>query len=232
MRMLHYFGGLAALSTLALLATAASGFAGAGERHLEVGLVGAVLGVATHTLLIVFMIVTGRILKEAVRVRDLSPTYLEELNAFFAKKRAYPAAILGAFSVVVTGVLGMTARGFELPAGVHWSAGLVSLALHLYALLVGISALSDNQDLLDRTAQELERLEVEEGPVDALEPTSAFSPRATWLVAAVSAWAPYLYWSLVVWKGAFARVPAWAPLLSAGVSALFLWNAWRSEEMR
>ena len=101
MRMTHYFAVATGLLVPALLATVVSGLLrGSAQLHLTIGLFSSILAVGTHTILILFMIVTGRVLREAIRSRDLGPEFLAELNAFFARKSAYPLAILAAFSVV------------------------------------------------------------------------------------------------------------------------------------
>ena len=104
MRMLHYFLAFAMVYVPALGWTTYLGMTGS-PKHLPAGLVTAILGVALHTLLLLFMILTGRILKEAMRARPLSNEYLEELNGFFARKSAYPLAIIGSFSITTAAVL-------------------------------------------------------------------------------------------------------------------------------
>ena len=40
-----------------------------------------------------------RVLRAAMQARRLEPTFLAELNDFFARRRAYPLAIFAAFAV-------------------------------------------------------------------------------------------------------------------------------------
>jgi hypothetical protein len=89
MRMLHYYLALALVLAPCLLLTLQSGALQDGsERHLALGLFTAVLCVATNTLLILFMIVSGRVLKAAMLARALSSEFLTELNQFAAPPRA------------------------------------------------------------------------------------------------------------------------------------------------
>ena len=78
MRMQHYFAAAVAITAPALLLTAGLGILGDPELHLKVGLVTAMATVGTHTLLILFMIVTGRVLKEAMASRPLPAEFLSE----------------------------------------------------------------------------------------------------------------------------------------------------------
>ncbi len=218
MRMVHYFGALALIVAPALLATAITGIFADPATHLAVGLLTAIFAVATHTLMIVFMIVTGRVLKAAMQSWALDGTYLAELNAFFAKQSSYPAAILASGAIVATGVLGYAQRGFGLSPHVHTLVGLGALLINLWALVIEHRTLVQNQALLDRTAVELDRLERDRAPSREAHGEPAlprYSPSARWSFAALSAWGPWLYWTFVVWKGAFEQVD---PLFSFGTA--------------
>ena len=160
MRMWHYVLAGALLLAPALLATAMLGLAFDGsKKHLWAGLFTATLGVGVHTLVILFMLVTGRVLKEAIRARRLSDSFLAELNAFFGRKRAYPLAGLGASSIVAAGVLGYSSRGFGISPVWHWIVGIGTVLLNLWALQEELRALKENQRLVDRAAAELDEFD-------------------------------------------------------------------------
>jgi len=229
MRMVHYYLAMALVLAPCLVLTLLSGVQDGSERHLTVGLFTAVLCVATNTLLILFMIVSGRVLRAAMLSRELGREFLEELNGFFARRRAYPLAILAAFAATVAAVLGY-GRFIGVPSVVHVLVGLAALLLNAIALVNGGRLLRANQTLLDRAAAELDRLDAAGAPVrvEAGGPQWAYSSRTRWLVFAASAWAPYLYWSLVVWRGAFERVNPLLLVLSALVSLFGLAQAARA----
>lgn len=230
MRMVHYYLALALLLAPCLLLTLLSGaFQDGSERHLMLGIFTAVLSVATQTLLILFMIVSGRVLKAAMQSRALPAAFLAELNLFFAQRRAYPMAIFAAFAATVAAVLGY-GRYIGVPAGVHMLAGLAAVLLNALALGHGLRALRANQLLLDRAAAELDHLDAIGAPVrpGAGEPQWSYPPATRWLVFALSAWGPYLYWSLVVWRGAFAHVAPLFLVLTALASLFGLAQAWRA----
>ena len=77
MRMVHYFAALVAVAVPALFAAAGLGIYGKLDLHIKVALAAAILVVGLHSLLIIFMIVTGRVLREAVRARDLPTSFLD-----------------------------------------------------------------------------------------------------------------------------------------------------------
>jgi hypothetical protein len=113
---------------------------------------------------------------------------------------------------------------------VHVLVGLGAVIGNLFTLVLGLASLRANQGLLDRAARELDRLDALSAPLPprAGEPAWRFSPGARWLIFSASAWAPYLYWSLVVWRGDFARVPMLFAVLSLAASLLGLACACRS----
>ncbi len=230
MRMVHYYLALALLLAPCLLLTLLSGlFQDGSQRHLGLGLFTAVLCVATNTLLILFMIVSGRVLKAAMHARGLGNEFLAALNQFFARRRAYPLAVFSAFAATAAAVLGY-GRYIGVPASVHMLVGLAAVLLNALALGQGVRTLRANQALLDRAAAELDRLDAAGAPLSAEAggPQWSYTRRTRWLVFALSAWGPYLYWSLVVWRGAFGRVSPLLLALSALVSFFGLCQAART----
>ena len=226
MRMWKYFVLGASLLAAALFATVVAGLLHEprSERHLWIGLFTVVLGVGVHTLVILFMLVTGRVLREAMRARQLGPEYLARLNEFFARRSAYPLAVLGAFTLVAAGVLGMSARGFGISPAWHMLLGLAAAGVNLWALQQEYRALRHNQGLVDEVADELDRID-RETPPPPVDPAADGDPRAVprfGLTLAIGAWLPYLYWVLITWRGDFARVSV-HPWLEASLAGLALW---------
>lgn len=225
MRMLHYFAGMMWIVVPALLATAVLGLLGNADAHLRVGLVTAIFTVGLHTLVILFMIVTGRVLREAIKSRDLGREFLGELNEFFARKEAYPAAVFGAVSVVAAGVLGYGAPSLGLSSAWHMLAGTLALVVNLWALPLEYRALRDNRDLMDRAARALDRIdrELEErGELPEEQPLTPAALARGAAIVAISAWMPYLYWAVVEYRGDFARASL-HPWLEVSLLALAVW---------
>jgi hypothetical protein len=210
MRMIHYFGAGALLAVPALLLTMWLGLTGRSEPHVLAGLVTAILVVGVHTLVILFMLVTGRVLREGMRTRELSKEFLVELNDFFARRKAYPVALFGALSIVIAGVLGQAGPALGFSPTVHMLAGLAAVVLNLWAFTLEARALRGNQVLLDRAATELDTIDRElalrGATPDYDAPPDAGRVARSALIIAFSVWLPYFYWALVVWRGAFEKV--------------------------
>ncbi|MEX1023591.1 MAG: hypothetical protein WD226_00820 [Planctomycetota bacterium] len=229
--MSNYFAIAAAIVAPLLVATLASGMLGlAPALHLMLGLVTAIATVGAQTMVILFMIVTGRVLKAAMKSRPLGPEYLAELNQYFAQRSAYPIAVLAAFSIVAVAVLGY-GRNLGLPWWVHPLLGIPAVLFNLWALQKGYQALRENQGLIDRTATELDRID-REAPesvdMSASGPEWRYGARTRLWVFACAAWGPLAYWTFVVWRGRFERVPLTFVIGTLVVSALGAYAAWRT----
>jgi hypothetical protein len=233
MRMWHYFVAGMALAIPALGWTVVSGLIHDGsERHLWAGLFGASLGVGVHTMTILFMLVTGRVLREAMRTRPLGPEFLGELNAFFAQKRAYPLATLAAFSLVLTGVLGFSQRGFGISPAWHLVLGIATVIFNLWALQEELRALRRNQVLIDRVASALDAIDLAEPERVAAFEAEHNDPAMRFrfaLALAFGAWFPYLYWALINWRGDFARVSLHPWLEASALGFVLAGFAWRAK---
>lgn len=233
-RMSHYFAAVLCVVVPALLVTTWLGLSGQTDLHFKVALLTAIGTVGAHSLLILFMILTGRILREAMQARDLGPEFLVELNEFFARKAAYPAAILGAFSIVVAGVLSMAQTELGWSPSTHMIGGLLAMVINLWAFPLEFAALRENQVLVDRVAAELDRLDKHleaagELPVE-LPPDPAAIARGG-LIVGISAWMPYFYWVFVVWRGDFgkASIHPWVEVSALG---FFVWWAVRKAQIQ
>jgi len=210
--MVHYYLGTAILLVPALLATLASGALHSGsETHMYLGLFTSMGCVAQNTLLILFMIVTGRVLRQAVALRDLPERFLAQLNDFFAERVAYPAALFAATFAVAAAVLGHGAL-IGVPVWVHMLVGLSACLINLWTIGLGIKSLRRNQALIDEAALILDHLDAERGDNEEELPAAqaqwAYGPKVRWLIFAMCAWLPYGYWGAIVWHGEFARISA------------------------
>jgi hypothetical protein len=174
------------------------------------------------------------VLKEAMRARSLGSEFLEELNRFFARKSAYPLAILASFSIVAAAVLGNARRGFGISETWHIAVGVGAALLNLWTLWHEFRALRENQKLIDRTALALDRLDREQGMRDQDTELAIPDPRQAmrWgCILAVSAWFPYLYWALVNWRGDFSRVSL-HPWVEGSLLGVTIWWIARAEQKR
>jgi hypothetical protein len=230
--MSHYFAAALAVVIPALLATTWLGISGQVDLHFKVALVTAIGTVGAHSLLILFFILTGRILREAMQARELGGDFLAELNEFFARKAAYPAAIFGAVSIVVAGVLSMAQREFGWSPSTHMVAGVVALIVNLWAFPLELRSLRENQVLVDRVAAELDRIDrglEAQGELPEEQPLEPATIARGGLIVGVSAWMPYLYWVFVEWRGDFSKASV-HPWVEVSVLGFGVWLLARGAE--
>lgn len=233
--MFHYFAVALVVTVPLLLATTWLGMTGKVDLHFQVALITAIATVGTHSLLILFMIITGRILREAIRARQLSGEFLGELNDFFARKAAYPAALLGAVSIVAAGVISLAQGEFGWSPATHMFAGVVALMVNLWAFPLELRVLRENQGLVDRVAEELDRIDVALEAQGELPEELPLEPAAIargGLIVGISAWMPYLYWVLVEHRGDFAQasIHPWVEVSVLGFAAWLLARGAQQED--
>ncbi|MCP3914322.1 MAG: hypothetical protein GY711_02065 [bacterium] len=223
MRMTHYFTALLVVTVPGLVLTAGSGIL-ASPSHLLIGLPAAFLAIACHCMILLFTLVTGRVLREAQRNCGLGPEYLEEANEYFGTRAGYPAALIGSFSIVAAGVLGYGYRGLGIPPSVHTLTGVGAILLNVWAFGVGYKALGRNERLLDRAGRELDRKEAKLGAGGAarVEPEERVDPRrrsSQGLKLAVAAWLPWLYKVWIMGDGDVTKVSVhpWLELSALGI---------------
>lgn len=230
--MSHYFAAALFAVVPALLFTTWLGVSGQVDLHFKVALVTALGTVGAHSLLILFMVLTGRILREAMRARELGAEYLTELNEFFSRKAAYPAAILGSVSIVAAGVLSMAQVEFGWSKSTHMLAGLVALITNLWAFSLELRGLRQNQVLVDRVATELDRIDRDLEAKGELPEEAPLEPAVIargGMILGISSWMPYFYWVFVEWRGDFSKTSI-HPWVEASVLGFGVWFLARGAE--
>lgn len=228
MRMLYYIATMVGLCVPALLVTAGFGFWGERQTHLSIGLLTAIGCIATHSVIILFMIITGRLLREAMRSRDLPPSFLEDLNEYFGSRPGFPAAVLGAITIVIAGVLGHAARGFGLSPLVHVTAGMLALVINVGCFVIGIREVRRNQELLDRASAALDAIDAQReaeglGPIAApAEGPNARDLARLGIKFGIGAIMPYFYIVFIHNRGNFARTSI-HPWIELSVLGFLTW---------
>jgi hypothetical protein len=181
------------------------------------------------------MVVTGRVLREAMIARPLGDEFLAELNAFFARKAGYPAALLAVLLIATAAVLGYANRSFALPPIVHMLVGITAVVGNLAAFGVEAKTLLDNQRLIDRAAARLDELDRqrEELGLPEPEPPASGGPNFVHLglTLTIGAWLPYLYRLLIVWKGRVDQVSLHPWIETSALGAVLLLLALRERRL-
>lgn len=235
MRMSLYFLIACVACTLSLLVAAGLGLSGHTDLHFKIALPAAILTVGAHTLLILFMLVTGRILREAIRSRDLPQDFLEDLNKFFARKSAYPAAILGCVSIAVGSIAAFGAPVLGLPAETHMITGCLAVLLNLWVMPIEYRALRQTQLIVDKAATALDLIDAEitaqGGELPEEEGTTPEGLAQGAMAVAVGAWLPYGYLVFIMGDGDLSGTSI-HPFVEVSLGSLVIWYLARAEAKR
>lgn len=234
MRMSTYYMSLLTLAVLGLLATATAGLSGS-SMHLMIGLVTAFVVVGLHSMVILFMLICSRLLREGHENCGLSPDYLKRSNDFFRERGGFFLALAGAFSIVAAGVLGYSKHAFEIPTEVHLYSGVFAMLITFIAIPIELIALRNAEGLLDEARVLLDkedevRAERGEAPLGSDHQPYKDSPRAIAGFVLIVPLLVYAYQGLMVWHGDFSRVSIHPWFEIAGVGIVMLVFARRGEK--
>ncbi len=229
MKMSSIFAVLIGVGLAGLLAAVWSGLTGMGalegsaiDLHRRLALAGVILAVMVHSVVFVYMIGTGRAIKDATRDFGIDPAFYQEHIAL--KWRAAPWALACTALLAATAVLGGVAESGGVWGWIHPLAAVLTLLVNLGGFPAEHRAIRSNGALLGRVAEATEvrnRAQLERGE-DPAPPLSGLSSGGWGLVLAGSAWLPWLYGKYVMGRPG---LPAWpfAVLSAAGILG-FLWN--------
>jgi hypothetical protein len=164
---------LAALVTLALLASIGVGFWSFFLTeplakndvfiiHFFVGLCTAIGVLLVHCIIFTYFLGTGRWVKEvglAYQLPDQDlPRQTREL-----KRATFPPALFAMLSVIATAAAGAGAQLQEWPWQLHASLGFLTLGVNLWAFRVEYRNVSVNADIIERVLDEVDRIRAARG---------------------------------------------------------------------
>lgn len=212
--------GVALAGLLAALLTGLRAMGGLGEPtgmdvHGVLGLAGSILVLFTHSMVFVYLIGTGRAIKDASNDYGLDARYYEEHK--LCKWRAAPWATLNTLVIVATAVLGGLVDADGAARWLHPLCALAALLLNALGLPAILRAIRDNGALLDQVvAASWEKNRAVLAAGGDPRPEASLLTTGGWaLLLALSAWLPWLYVRYVMGRSSLSPVPF------AAVSALF-----------
>src|SRR5947207_3638726 len=121
---------LTIVNLLCLICTAVLGYGNSvasewGSYHQLAGALATICCCAVHCVVFTYFIATAKWIQHAVSVKNLSATHVSPTKSF--KAQAFPAALLGMFSVFAAAVIGVITFSYHID--------------HVYHLVTSISAI-------------------------------------------------------------------------------------------
>jgi hypothetical protein len=172
--MARIFLGLAAFDGLALLVTFAVGLLSMSRGslnnpsdstylvHFILGLTTVLINLAVHCLIFLYLLGTGRYVKEIALAYEIPdrplPYQTREL-----KRRTFPVALLAMLVSIATAAAGMGVQMSHWPWYVHLSLGIATLLVNGWAFVVEYRNARINGEILDQVLQEVDRIRAERG---------------------------------------------------------------------
>ena len=144
---------IGALATLGFLASGVLGYLlkGPGDpamsRHVFVALASCLAQLFSHCWILIYLLITGRAIRETVEESGLEARYLEEAGGF--RKSVTPWAVAAVVLGLATFLLGGAAASGEVKSRIHHSLFFVTVAVQGWSLWRESRALRSNQALID-----------------------------------------------------------------------------------
>lgn len=143
---------LGALATVGLVVAAVLGYRldGAADPnlsgHLLASLASTLILVFSHSWILLYLLVTGRAVREAVREFHLEAGLIDSSRAL--RRRSFPVLLVAAFLAMATFLLGIGAVPGMVPFWVHHALFYATLVAQVLALRIESRALAANEKLL------------------------------------------------------------------------------------
>ena len=150
---------IGALATLGFLASGVLGYLLQGPadpgmtRHVFTALASCLAQLFSHCWILIYLIITGRAIRETVEEHGLEERYLEEAGGF--KKSVVPWALAAVALGVATFLLGGAAVSGEVKSRIHHALFFVTVAVQGWTLWQERRALRANQALIDEVDRRL-----------------------------------------------------------------------------
>lgn len=126
------------------------------SRHILVGLGASLLLLFSHSWILIYLLGTGRAVRQAVRQRGLEPELSARTKRF--KKACYPLILLAMALSLATFITGTGVTTGVVPGPVHGVLFYAALAIQILTLAVERRVLDDNERLIADVDRRLEAL--------------------------------------------------------------------------
>jgi hypothetical protein len=130
--------------------------------HFGLGLFGVLLTLAVHCLIFIYLLGTGRWVKEVAIAYRLPDEPLPKLTREL-KRRTFPPALFAMLVPIAAAAAGTAAQRHEWPWPVHATLAVATLLVNGWAFAVEIRNVGINSGVIDDVMREVDRLRAEQG---------------------------------------------------------------------
>ncbi|MEO6323657.1 MAG: hypothetical protein ABIT01_07535 [Thermoanaerobaculia bacterium] len=122
-------------------------------RHIAVAVPTVLFSLFTQSMILFFFIGTGKLLKEAAAARPDEAGRLYILSKVREMKmRTSSIATFAPLSILVAGLLGVTAHTGKTPVWLHLWTGILAVLLHVVAFGKEVFAMAETNQLMDEAS--------------------------------------------------------------------------------
>lgn len=160
---------LGALATVGIAVTAAFGYGleSPGDpgmpRHIVTALASSLLLMLAHSWILIYLLATGKVIRDAVREGGLDPSPLARSRRL--RRICYPAILLAAALVMATFLVGGAVAARSVSPWVHQTLFWAAIVVQAAALWIERWGLAENESLL----VEVDRRLIAASPVSAVK---------------------------------------------------------------
>jgi hypothetical protein len=130
--------------------------------HFSLGLFSVLLALGVHCGVFIYLLGTGRWVKEVALAYRISDQPLPKLTRDL-KRRTFPLALFAMLTAIATAAAGTAAQRREWPWTVHFGLAVVTLAVNGWAWFVEYRNVGINGRVIDDVMREVERIRAERG---------------------------------------------------------------------
>jgi hypothetical protein len=130
--------------------------------HFTLGLFAVFLVLAVHCLIFIYLLGTGRWVKEVAEAYRLPDDPLPKLTRDL-KRRTFPPALFAMLIGIATAAAGAGAQSRSWPWHFHFGLAVVTLLINLWAFRVEARNIRINVGVIDDVMREVERIRAERG---------------------------------------------------------------------
>ncbi|HTU21262.1 MAG TPA: hypothetical protein VMG10_24625 [Gemmataceae bacterium] len=130
--------------------------------HFYLGLFAVLLTLATHCLIFIYFLGTGRWVKEVAIAYRLPDAPLPRLTRDL-KRRTFPVALVAMLVPIAAAAAGAAAQRREWSWTIHAGLAFATLVVNLWAFIVEYRNVSINAGIIDEVMREVDRIRAEHG---------------------------------------------------------------------